>query len=284
MSRLSKLREKRLTLEPILYSLGAVLFHTVTGQVPYPDQEGIAKLYAVGTAPPPTPSGDRAGAPSGAGSRRRPRHGQRSRRPVPVRRRIGRRGLSSGYRPRPAQSRTQCPRGARRHPQGQSTRVSARPKPPSPQPPAETLPSPGPSDRRGPDGLRGSRLTALGLGSLAAVTLVVVILFLVVSGDESGDSGDPQADQAPGSAAQGDAPEQTADGGAGATNGPVIRSDPDAGVTLEVASHNIEQTVIGEVYSQALAAAGYRVMESDLSGPDALQVNKMGMLDDFPST
>jgi serine/threonine-protein kinase len=39
-----------------IYSLGCVLWEALTGQVPYPRESAVAKMYAHASEPPPAPS------------------------------------------------------------------------------------------------------------------------------------------------------------------------------------------------------------------------------------
>jgi len=97
----------------------------------------------------------------------------------------------------------------------------------------------------------------------AALFALVLVLGLAACGDDNGDNG-----------------------GGGGGGGKQIVSNPDNGkVTLTIGSKNFtEQIVLGEIYSQALEAAGYKVDKKLNLGSEqvALQALKGGEISGYP--
>jgi osmoprotectant transport system substrate-binding protein len=125
---------------------------------------------------------------------------------------------------------------------------------------------------------------------LMALVMLIAALALAVGisacgGSSSSSSESTEAEPAP--AEEGEtAEEEPAEGEEGGEEGEVITSNPEnAKVSLTIGSKNFpEQEILGEIYTQALAAAGYKA-QSDLSlGSEtvALKTLKSGQISGYP--
>jgi osmoprotectant transport system substrate-binding protein len=108
----------------------------------------------------------------------------------------------------------------------------------------------------------------LWLSGLLAVVLMAVTLTLAACGDDDSDSGDDSA--------------STSEG----TSGAAIESNPDnEGVKIVVGSKNFtEQKILGEIFAQGLAAAGYDISTELNLGDEqtALKALEGGTIDAYP--
>ncbi|MEA2363733.1 MAG: osmoprotectant transport system substrate-binding protein opuBD [Thermoleophilaceae bacterium] len=122
--------------------------------------------------------------------------------------------------------------------------------------------------------MRTNRLSA---GIIAALTLLLASLTIAACGGD--DNKSTSTDKGSGSA------------DTGAAGGSVIESNPDnKGVTLTIGSKNFtEQKVLGEIYAQSLAAAGYTVKKQLNLGDEqialkALEGNEISAYPEYTGT